>query len=166
MKQNIKYLLLCVIAIILSGWVGYRCGYRYASENIQPELIPVHDTIPGKIPEPIVKYREVPARIDTAAILAEFYAEKRYHDTIINKPYLKIELLDLVSQNKLLDRTIVYDYQPPKVYSNALLVGAMLGHRHQSLYLGYRRRTWEFRAGYDLYNRAFIVGVSKDLWQW
>jgi len=30
----------------------------------------------------------------------------------------------------------------------------------------YRHKQWEFRAGYDLYNRSLVLGISKTLWQW
>lgn len=110
--------------------------------------------------------REVPTEVDTAAILADYFSEKHYLDTIIERPYLKVELTDVISHNSLLDRTVVVDYRQPIVCNNALVVGMDAGRYGCVLSAGYRRKSWEFRAGYDLYNRSLVLGVSKDLWRW
>ncbi len=125
-----------------------------------------HDTIRPAIPAAEVIVREVPTEVDTAAILADYFSEKHYLDTIIERPYLKVELTDVISHNSLLDRTVVVDYRQPIVCNNALVVGMDAGRYGCVLSAGYRRKSWEFRAGYDLYNRSLVLGVSKDLWRW
>lgn len=166
MKQNVKYILLCAVIVSFSGWIGYQFGARSRSIVRVPETVVIRDTIRPEIPEPEVVIREVPANVDTAAILADYFSEKHYRDTIIERPYLKVELSDVISRNALLDRTVVVDYRQPVVYNNALAFGLDAGRYSCVLSAGYRRKSWEFRAGYDLYNKSLMLGVSKDLWRW
>ena len=159
-------MLLCAVIALLSGWAGHWLGSRKRSIVRVPETVVKHDTIRPAIPEPEVIVREVPTEVDTAAILADYFSEKHYLDTIIERPYLKVELTDVISHNSLLDRTVVVDYRQPIVCNNARVVGMDAGRYGCVLSAGYRRKSWEFRAGYDLYNRSLMLGVSKDLWRW
>ena len=106
------------------------------------------------------RYRKVTEK------LADYFSEKHYLDTIIERPYLKVELTDVISRNSLLDRTVVVDYRQPVVCNNALVLGMDAGRYGCVLSAGYRCKSWEFRAGYDLYNRSLVLGISKTLWQW
>ena len=62
--------------------------------------------------------------------------------------------------------TVVVDYRQPVVCNNALALGLEIGRSWQVLSAEYRHKQWEFRAGYDLYNRSLVLGISKTLWQW
>ena len=166
MRRNVSCILLCAFIALLSGWAGHWLGSRHRSIVYTPETVVKHDTIRPVIPEPEVIVREVPAEVDTAAILADYFSEKHYLDTIIERPYLRVEMTDIISRNALLDRTVVVDYRQPVVYSNALALELDAGRYSCVLSAGYRRKSWEFRAGYDLYNKSLVLGVSKDLWRW
>lgn len=166
MRRKVNHMLLCAVIALLSGWAGHWLGSRKRSIVRVPETVVRHDTIRPAIPEAEVIVREVPTEVDTAAILADYFSEKHYLDTIIERPYLKVELTDVISHNSLLDRTVVVDYRQPIVCNNALVVGMDAGRYGCVLSAGYRRKSWEFRAGYDLYNRSLVLGVSKDLWRW
>lgn len=98
--------------------------------------------------------------------MTDYFLEKQYLDTIIERPYLRVELTDVISRNTLLDRTVVVDYRQPVIYNNVLALGSLLGPNNCIVLAGYRRKSWEFKAGYDLYNRSVVVGLSKDLWRW
>ena len=166
MRRNVSCMLLCAFIALLSGWAGHWLGSCHRRIVYTPETVVKHDTIRPVIPEPEVIVREVPAEVDTAAILADYFSEKHYLDTIIERPYLRVEMTDIISRNALLDRTVVVDYRQPVVYSNALALGLDAGRYSCVLSAGYRRKSWEFRAGYDLYNKSLVLGVSKDLWRW
>lgn len=68
--------------------------------------------------------REVPTEVDTAAILADYFSNI-IADTIIERPYLKVELTDVISRNSLLDRTVVSGTTSNRSFSptNALALG-------------------------------------------
>ena len=121
MRRNVSCILLCAFIALLSGWAGHWLGSRHRSIVYTPE------TVRPVIPEPEVIVREVPAEVDTAAILADYFSEKHYLDTIIERPYLRVEMTDIISRNALLDRTVVVDYRQPVVYSNALALGLDAG---------------------------------------
>lgn len=166
MKRNVSCMLLCAVIALLSGWAGYRLGSLHRSIVYTPETVIRHDTIRPAIPEPKIVIREVPTEVDTTAILADYFSEKHYLDTIIERPYLRVEMTDIISRNALLDRTVVVDYRQPVVHDNALMLGLDAGRYSCVLSAGYRRKSWEFKAGYDLYNRSVVLGISKDLWRW
>ena len=166
MRRNVSCMLLCAFIALLSGWAGHWLGSRHRSIVCTPETVVKHDTIRLVIPEPEVIVREIPVEVDTAAILADYFSEKHYLDTIIERPYLRVEMTDIISRNALLDRTVVVDYRQPVMYNNALTLGLDAGRYSCVLSAGYRRRSWEFMAGYDLYNKSLVLGISKDLWRW
>lgn len=166
MRRKVSHMLLCAVIALLSGWAGYWLGSRHRSIVRVPETVIKHDTIRPDIPEPKVIVHEIPTEVDTAVILADYFSEKHYLDTIIERPYLRVEMTDIISRNALLDRTVVVDYRQPVVCSNALVLGMDAGRYGCVLSAGYRRKSWEFKAGYDLYNRSLVLGISKTLWQW
>ena len=97
MRRKVSHMLLCAVIALLSGWAGHWLGSRKRSIVRVPETVVRHDTIRPAIPEPEVIVREVPTEVDTAAILADYFSEKHYLDTIIERPYLKVELTDVIS---------------------------------------------------------------------
>ncbi len=118
------------------------------------------------MPVPVEVERPVPMDVDTAAILADYFRERHYNDTVIERPNLRVELSDVVTGNQLADRIVRVDYREPVIYRNALSLGADVGRCNLILSAGYRHKTWTVRGGYDFYNKAFMVGLSKDLWRW
>ncbi|ADV44375.1 hypothetical protein [Bacteroides helcogenes] len=166
MKQDAKYLLCCAVIALTSAWCGYWYGSRSRSIVRMPETIRIHDTIYADIPQPEVIIREVPSEIDTAAILTDYFSERHYLDTVIERPYLHVELADVISRNSLLERRVILDYRQPVIHDNALVLGMDISHSWYLLTAGYRHKSWVFRTGYDFYNKSLVVGISKDLWKW
>ncbi len=164
--KNIGNYIALVGVMVLSFVVG-RCTADKDSFPAPPALtMNITDTLVNIINEPVLVVHEVPDQVDTAAILADYFSERHYMDTIIQRPYLQVELFDIVGQNRLLDRKVIVNYQQPVVYNNSLTIGADFGRNLCTVMAGYRRKSWEFRGGYDFYNRTPVIGVSKTLWQW
>lgn len=162
---------------ILVGWLvmlaisaitnfAYKMGQRDAG-SATADTVTLRDTVylPGP---PVVREVPVPvpAEVDTAAILAQHYTERVYTDYIIDEPYLRVSLTDTVFRNRIIGRTANYTYRAPSVRLNALTLSAIAGHHHLSLMLGYRRRRTELMAGYDIYNRSFLIGAKRELFIW
>lgn len=161
-----RYIAAAVVPAALAFVLG-RCTALRPALIVPPAVaVEITDTLVDVIGTPMVVERTVPARVDTAAILADYFNERHYRDTIVQRPYLRVELTDVVGQNRLLDRRVVVNYRQPVVRDNALTLGADLGRGLCAVVAGYRRRSWEFRAGYDFTNRTPVVGVQKTLWQW
>ena len=88
-------------------------SYEVIKEKIDTHYVHIKDTIyrPGK---QIVKidsiFIEVPAIVDTMAILKDYFTKNIYKDTLILKDSLgTITLIDTVVQNKIIYRTFYAD---------------------------------------------------------
>lgn len=75
-----------------------------------PEYVPV----PGKT-EYVEKIVEVPAEVDTAKILQDYYAERTYNDTIPIDTVGTAYITDVVSENKIQSRNAAFDYTLPTI---------------------------------------------------
>lgn len=150
-------------------FLGLCIGW-YISDNrrIQvPETVFIRDTFKTEIPKPVIEYVPILVNVDTAAILAMYFSKLTYTDTIINYPELKVSLTDVISQNTLSDRLVFVDYtKPEKPTYNAISAGMDLSAFCLPVYLSYRRKRMTYKVGYDLFNKAPLVGFSVDLWQW
>lgn len=169
MKNNViklSFLLFLTAVAVLFFRLGRWCGSRMRSIIHVPEKVVVRDTIRPEIPEPEIIVREVPADIDTAAILADYFAERRYRDTIIERPYLKVELEDVVSRNAVIDRRVMVDYRHQVTPLHTVTAGVLAGRNSCMVLAGYRHKSWELRAGYNWCGKSVIVGISKDVWAW
>lgn len=155
-----------VIGLVVLGFMIGRCSSKRDSSIMLPPVV-IRDTIYGDIPDPVIIIKEVPADVDTSAILESYFSEKIYNDTILYYPELQISLTDIVNQNSLLDRRIFVNYQrPPMPKYNAFSIGADISYMSVPLYLSYRHKRMTYRLGYDFINKSLIGGFSFDLLQW
>lgn len=163
--KKLYILVVCLLSLLACFVVGYQLGKKNVSE---PIMVRIHDSIPVDIPVPVVEYKEIPQKIDTAAILRNYYAEKKYDDTIINLPELKVSVSDMITENNLTSRTVMLDYNriSPEDKKRSFLIGTMLGKQLQVAYAGYQYKSITYKAGYDFYNKSLIVGFSKDIYKW
>lgn len=156
---------LYLMGIVLIFLSGYWLGHRPAAAAKAYTVIRV-DTVYKDAPV-IIKQIPVPVpiNVDTAAILAAYYTQRIYDDTLINVPDIYVSLRDTVYQNRLLGRATVYKVNLP-VYRHALSLGMTVGFRNISVMAGYRYKRTEYIGGYDLFNRAAFVGAKYNLFQW
>lgn len=75
-----------------------------------PEYVPV----PGKT-EYVEKVVEVPADVDTAQILQDYYAERTYNDTIPIDTVGNAYITDVISENRIMSRNASFDYKLPTI---------------------------------------------------
>jgi len=127
------YLMLIAFILILSA--SFLGGYKYHAYKVKcPEIkrdtvwitnTEVH-TIPNDIHHyhdsliTVIHYDTIPADVDTAAILAAYYAVYEYSrswkDTL-----LKVDLTDWISQNRILDTRFAYQIlQPQTIITNTV----------------------------------------------
>ena len=115
-KTNI---LICLICIVI-GFILYPV-IRPCKENeiIHTDTLYVErvtrDTVYQDIPVPVtiteVRYDTtfIPADVDTAAILADYYSVREYSDTLLDNSDIYVHLSEKVSRNALFDRVLVYE---------------------------------------------------------
>jgi hypothetical protein len=172
--KNIQSLLIAVLVIIIL--IQRSCsGPVEPTERIIRDTIIEYVTIEKEYPVyvPQVKYvtkvdiDTFSTPIDTAAILADYYAIRTYEDTQVLDS-LDLTITDTVSQNQILGRKIAYNFTYPRktiketIYINPreFYVGlGLTGDKTQINYLGgelmYRNKR---KQAY-----GFGLGVNQDL---
>lgn len=142
-----------------------QCHQRQNSSSQVPEPLTIHDTV--YLPSPVVTKEipvPVPAKVDTAAILAQYFTKRVFDDTLRTQ-FVTMHLTDTVYQNTLLGRTASYSFTLPQRH-HSLTAGVMAGANTFALMGGYRHKRWTFSGGYDFVNRTPMVGVSYTLVRW
>lgn len=166
-----KVLVIWVISfLVLFMYFSWSAGYRDGIRQAPPgDTIRIDSIIEIPIPSPSVEVRvPVPAEVDTAAILSDYYIQRMYEDTLINNEFVTLMLRDTVYNNKLLGRTVHYNLSIPttKIPEQELMVTGDFGYRNQTVMAGYRYKRLQFRAGYDFYNKAPMVGIGLTIAKW
>lgn len=106
-----------------------------------------------------------PEDIDTAAIIASYFARRVAADTITSE-YAQVEIIDTITQNSLLGRQAVWTFYPPKEVSYSFSMGTTLGRNHLMTYGELQMDEWAFLGGYDWYNRGVVFGVKYRFKVW
>lgn len=92
--------------------------YELLTKKVDTVLVTVHDTIPKYVPKYIkgkTEYVDVPANVDTLAILKDYYTKYSYKDTVAVSSYGNGVISDEVTQNKIVSRKIEWDLKIPIV---------------------------------------------------
>jgi len=172
--KNIQSLLIVVLIVII--FLLRNCsGPVEPTERVIRDTIVEYVTIEKEYPVYVPKIKYVTkvdidtftTPIDTAAILADYYAIKTYEDTQVLDS-LDLTITDTVSQNQILGRKIAYNFTYPRktiketIYINPreFYIGVGLtGDQTQINYLGselmYRNKR---KQAY-----GFGIGVNQDL---
>jgi len=178
--RNWKVCLIVFFAVVTTS-VLCRCGsHKTVASSVN--TIPVHrvDTFYRSTLIPSVYYVEVPAKVDTAAVIHDYYTHKVYRDTVHFVPDLTtptlaesgsidIIMTDTVGLNSIAGRSVIVDYTPPaspRSKINAVVLGSSVSAQSQSVWAGYRHKRTTYQAGYDLFNRSIMAGVAIDLLRW
>jgi hypothetical protein len=163
-----------VLILLLGIFAGYHLrafsgGRMEETVRIDTVFIHVHDTLPSLPVQVKIIEKQVPADVDTVAILNDYFAQKIYDDREIIRDNLKILIRDTISQNTILGRSIIYDFTYPEITKTVLqkplyTLSAFIDTRMSpSLAIGYKRVY--IQGGYDFRNRATFVGVGLKLFE-
>lgn len=147
--------------------------------EVRMDTVWVHDTILTAGPVVVrEEVREVPADIDTPAILSAYYTSRTLSDTFHLRDVATVRITDTLFQNNIVGRMVDYDLatlhptvisgstgqlSPPRL---ALSLGTQLGSEQAALVVGLRLRRAELGIGYDLRLHAPSVTLKYDIWQW
>ena len=127
-----------------------------------------HDTL--VLPGPRVVERiavPVPAVVDTASILASYFARNVYVDTLVSTSTVQVSVVDTVSRNGLLGRTVYCDVRQPQFRPRwQLSAGAVAGSGIAAPQLLLSHGRWGFSAGFDMCHRGAVAGVTYQLASW
>lgn len=176
MKTTKLLLLVCIASLGLSVGVS-ACWLLQAPRGVAlPAAVPQHDTVTVVChdtvtlpPATVVKtvYKAVPMDVDTAAILAAYYRETIYHDTIIEDRYVHAEITDTVSEGALLGRTVTYTVRAPR-HRASVSAGVVVSPGMAAPVMEGTYGRWSVVAGYDVMNRGALLGATYTIgtWQW
>lgn len=147
--------------------------------EVRIDTVWVCDTI--LTPGPVVvreEVREVPAIVDTAEILQQYFTARVLADTFQLRDVATVRVTDTLFQNNIIGRAVDYDlamldisaeYKGPEKPSQARLalsLGVQLGSEQAAVIGGIRYKRVEVGVGYDLRLRAPSILLKYDLWQW
>lgn len=164
------------ITIIFTLCVAVGCEVRWRRTNtgsrVDTVRVAVHDTVTVEAPQMIVE-RFIPTekvleRTDTVFIVEDYQMQRIYADTV-RFEYGKVTIIDTVYQNNLVGQQVYTDFEfsAKKEKNHALGVGAAVSSaRGTAVNLHFRQRKWTFEAGYDVLNKAPMVGVKYDIIKW
>jgi hypothetical protein len=179
--KNIQSLLIVVLIVII--FLLRNCsGPIEPTERVIRDTIVEYVTIEKEYPVYVPKVKYITkvnidtftTPIDTAAILADYYAIRTYEDTQVLDS-LNITITDTVSQNQILGRQIAYNFAYPRktiketIYINQreLYFGLRgIGNMDQVSYLGgemlfknKKKQVYSFGVGVDQ-NLVPVISLS------
>lgn len=176
MKTEIRILFVILFALFLvNALVEYRNQTPPVEPGTQYEIVKrtVHDTIYMPVHSPAeVIHVPVPADVDTAAIISNFFTKNIYADTVQLGDYIEFVLTDTVSCNSLISHkfdvlSLPDVYIPPgAVSSRCVALGAMTGRNLLALKCDLTIRRNQYSLGYDFINRSPIIGYSYRIASW
>ena len=126
----------------------------------------IEKTITKTRPVEVIREIEIPADVDTAAILADFFAKNVYHRVLIDDTTALIEMTDTVHQNQLLQGKLKYINRTPVTIHETYIIHPPDPPRFQ-LYAGgfIQGNTEHFGAGaaiFALTPRSHLYGLGYD----
>lgn len=84
--------------------------------EVRDSLIPVYRPVPG----PRVEV-EVPANVDTTAILKDYFSKNVYNDTIRLDSVGYVSVKDTISENFIYSREVYYNYEIPTITKTTIV---------------------------------------------
>lgn len=126
------------------------------------------DSVYVPYPEYVTVEVIVPAVVDTQAIINAHFEKRVFSDSVKTR-YLTLFIRDTVVRNSIVGRDIHYIMDNPiirKSKNNEISLSLDAGLHTVSIMGAYRHKRVIYRAGYDLYNRAPVIGAGISITQW
>ena len=133
--KNVKSILIAILLVVIAAYIIKDCSNAPENGGVTHEIDTVFKEVKVAVPKYVPKWRtkvetvEIPYQvdgpaipIDTAALIAEYHAKFKIVDTV-NLPYpdsVKKNfgygiITDIVSQNAIIERSIIWNYEIPIV---------------------------------------------------
>ena len=170
MKSNKLYICIAAAVLILSMAVSFYAGYKYCQSEYEDYM--VHDTI--TVTDTITKYRpaptktiyvQVPAIVDTAAILADYFSQKVYVDTIPLDVYGTVTVIDTLYQNGIDNRQVEYSLNIPTYTTNKkvhFLAGGFVWKDGAGVLGSVKYKKLMLSAGYDFVKKIPAAAIQYE----
>ena len=137
--KDLKVILIAVLVVVIAITQFKSCNVKPVTPTIVTKIDTVYKEVRISVPQYVPKYivqikdsiREVhiPAKVDTAAILKDYFTKYKVVDTL-RLLYSKTDkrqfgygvLSDVISQNRIIGRSIEWDYQIPTIEKTTVIV--------------------------------------------
>lgn len=192
LKKYLSYLVIAALIVMII--LMQQCR-----RTPEPEVITtvIHDTIPGDsvpyevlLPKPYPIYKDTGTTkwqykdVDTCAILRDYYAQYYYNDTLKNDTSALVIVNDVVTENRLQARKLIFQNRRPtvinttitnygempvhKIYIGAGLNNSLVNFDDNTLgltanVLWVTKNRWAYEAGYDIFHKSFEVTAFYKL---
>lgn len=184
MKNNSIQILLFICFI---GWIATALYYENRSVNdISDELVIetaktadtsyqkrkdslVYVPIPVPVPYKVTDTFEVPAIVDTGAIIRNYFSKYFISDTLANDSNLLVVVEDTLFSNKIISRKKIIERNFPTIkwtitntqvkYYDGLFLGGLINGSDAAITLDWQKNKHQFGAGYSL-NQKWMISYK------
>lgn len=158
-----------ILALIFGAGVKVGSNKERIRHELRTDTLHLHDTVWIDQPQLTREvYIPVPAEVDSAAVVRDYYTQRIYTDTMQVTEVATVIVRDTVAQNTLTGRTFDFDIRIPKILprDNAFGIGLLTGYGTTTVNAAYRYRNWQFTAGYDLRRKQPVFEIRYELFHW
>ena len=176
------------LGVVIGLIIASRCEQK--GETIIETIVKT-DTIYKEIVQPEIKYVpkirevirkiEIPIEVDTLSILQDYYKQYVYADTIAIDSIGFTFINDTISQNKIQNRSISWNYKIPTITKDItttitkyppvkteLYIGGFVGANKNKIMLGpslaiKSKKKNMYTFGYDFMNKSIVFSMSKKI---
>lgn len=170
MKNSKLYICIAAVVLLLSMAVSFYAGYKYCQSEYDNYI--VHDTI--TVTEAVTEYHPipsdtiyipVPAIVDTAAVLADYFSQKVYTDTIPLDIYGTVTIIDTLYQNGIDTRQVEYRLDIPTYTKNKkvrFLAGGFVWQGGAGVLGSIKYKSLMLSAGYDFVRKTPAAAIQYE----
>jgi hypothetical protein len=168
MKKLSLFFLGFFIGLLICWLIDSRSTNKEIETVVTVDTIRTVGFVPLPVPYPVkVVEPSLPELIDTSAVIYSYYTKRIYNDTLINNDRLIVSVIDTVSENSLLGRSVFYNYWYPEVTktrtpSSRLFVGA---DSRGTVNVIFEKGKFLFTGGYDIANKTPVAGVGFKIFE-
>lgn len=175
-------LVLVFLATLAAAFALGRCtgagsaeepsGYPPSYDDPLLSLPTTKDSINVPLPQETVRV-EIPAVVDTDAIISSYFSRHIYRDTLRASAPGKLGgsavavISDTVAQNVIAGRSVCLTFTPNRLATTRSVDQlSTWGLHNTTLLASYHYRRWAMYAGYNFSERAPVAGVGYQLVRW
>jgi hypothetical protein len=174
MKIDKKFIIIsstCVYAVgMLIAAIVISIQLHYIKKEVKNgKVTETTHTEVRYVPTPVTTiHTTLPSKIDSQTVIRNYYNKTVYRDTAVNNKMAKVVVTDTVYQNAIAGRTIDVDFTPPaiKYKNNRVSLFTVDSYKQITLMGAYQYKKMILMGGYDFVNKAPVLGVGYQLFNW
>ena len=167
--MKLRFFFLVLIVILFVDFFVVRLAVRRdaSCQQIIQDTMKAETVYVPAVPKVLIM--PIPSKIDTDAVIRDYFSKKTYRDTVIDLPELKVTLVDTLYRNEIVKRKVDYSFVPEiqiRQPEYELGIGTMAGFRSSTVFVELRKKKVTGMLGYDIYNHTPVLGVKYTIKTW